>query len=144
MRKPDAYPEIVDAPDQRSSTFKAPGPDRSLRRRSLPPRRQALALRVDEWAALASERSGQPLRRKCRRRRYGDNYVGLKPHQLCRYSIERPGNFPELIGNFAAGAVWPLACMVGVLGGPVKKAEGGDGRAKAVDCVNFDGAGAWN
>src|ERR1035438_2403653 len=29
MRKPDAYPEIVDAPDQRSSTFEAPGPDRA-------------------------------------------------------------------------------------------------------------------
>jgi hypothetical protein len=29
MRKPDAYPEIVDAPDQRSFTFKAPGPDRA-------------------------------------------------------------------------------------------------------------------
>src|SRR5271165_4978851 len=32
MRKPDAYPEIVDAPDQRSSTFKAPGPDRARHR----------------------------------------------------------------------------------------------------------------
>ena len=30
------------------------------------------------------------------------------------------------------------------LGWPGQKAEGGDGRAKAVDCVNFDGAGAWN
>src|SRR5947207_157978 len=29
MRKPDAYPEIVDAPDQRSSTFEAAGPDRA-------------------------------------------------------------------------------------------------------------------
>lgn len=29
MRKPDAYPEIVDVPDQRSSTFEAPGPDRA-------------------------------------------------------------------------------------------------------------------
>jgi hypothetical protein len=26
MRKPDAYPEIVDGPDKRSSTFEAPGP----------------------------------------------------------------------------------------------------------------------
>ncbi|HTQ83613.1 MAG TPA: hypothetical protein VMI47_10135, partial [Pseudolabrys sp.] len=26
MRKPDAHPEIVDAPDQRSSALKAPGP----------------------------------------------------------------------------------------------------------------------
>ena len=32
MRKPDAYPEIVDAPDQRSSTFEAPGPDRARHR----------------------------------------------------------------------------------------------------------------
>src|SRR5437879_12251216 len=32
MRKPDAYREIVDAPDQRSSTFKAPGPDRARHR----------------------------------------------------------------------------------------------------------------
>lgn len=30
------------------------------------------------------------------------------------------------------------------LGWPGQEAEGGDGRAKAVDCVNFDGAGAWN
>src|ERR1700692_4637789 len=29
MRKPDAYREIVDAPDLRSSTFEAPGPDRA-------------------------------------------------------------------------------------------------------------------
>src|SRR4029077_5345919 len=28
----DAHPEIVDAPDQRSSTFKAPGPDRARHR----------------------------------------------------------------------------------------------------------------
>ncbi len=27
----DAYPEIVDAPDQRSSTFEAPGPEDALR-----------------------------------------------------------------------------------------------------------------
>src|SRR5450631_1915619 len=32
MRKPDAYPEIVDAPDQRSFTLKAPGPDRARHR----------------------------------------------------------------------------------------------------------------
>lgn len=32
MRKPDACREIVDAPDQRSSTFEAPGPDRARRR----------------------------------------------------------------------------------------------------------------
>src|SRR5258708_18234999 len=32
MRKPDAHPEIVDAPDQRSSTFKASGPDRARHR----------------------------------------------------------------------------------------------------------------
>src|SRR5260370_23367878 len=32
MRKPDAHPEIVDAPDQRSSTFKASGPDRARQR----------------------------------------------------------------------------------------------------------------
>src|ERR1700681_492808 len=32
MRKPDAYPEIVDAPDPRSSTFEAPGPDRARHR----------------------------------------------------------------------------------------------------------------
>lgn len=32
MRKPDAYREIVDAPDQRSSTFEAPGPDRARHR----------------------------------------------------------------------------------------------------------------
>jgi hypothetical protein len=32
MRKPDAYPEIVDAPDQRSSTFETPGPDRARHR----------------------------------------------------------------------------------------------------------------
>ncbi len=32
MRKPDAYPEIVDAPDQRSSTFEASGPDRTRHR----------------------------------------------------------------------------------------------------------------
>ena len=29
MRRPDAHPEIVDAPDQRSSTIKAPRPDRA-------------------------------------------------------------------------------------------------------------------
>src|SRR6202167_2844892 len=32
MRKPDAYREIVDAPDPRSSTFEAPGPDRARHR----------------------------------------------------------------------------------------------------------------
>src|ERR1700681_3383695 len=32
MRKPDAYPEIVDAPDPRSSTFEAPRPDRARHR----------------------------------------------------------------------------------------------------------------
>src|ERR1700722_14802909 len=32
MRKPDAYPEIVDAPNTRSSTFEAPGPDRARHR----------------------------------------------------------------------------------------------------------------
>jgi hypothetical protein len=26
----------------------------------------------------------------------------------------------------------------------IKGGDGGDGRATAVDCVNFDGAGAWN
>lgn len=32
MRKPDAYPEIVDAPDQRGFTFEAAGPDRARHR----------------------------------------------------------------------------------------------------------------
>src|SRR5271155_694141 len=32
MRKPDAYREIVDAPDPRSSTFEAAGPDRARHR----------------------------------------------------------------------------------------------------------------
>ncbi len=32
MRKPNARREIVDAPDQRSSTFKASGPDRARHR----------------------------------------------------------------------------------------------------------------
>src|ERR1700757_651799 len=32
IRKPDAHPEIVNAPDQRSSTFKAPGSDRARHR----------------------------------------------------------------------------------------------------------------
>lgn len=32
MRKPDAYPEIVDAPDQRSSTFEASWPNRARHR----------------------------------------------------------------------------------------------------------------
>jgi len=35
MRKPDAYPEIVDAPDQRSSTFEAAGPDERVIARML-------------------------------------------------------------------------------------------------------------
>ena len=32
MRKPDAYPEIVDAPDQRNFTFKVPVRDRARHR----------------------------------------------------------------------------------------------------------------
>jgi len=35
MRKPDVYLEIVDAPDQRSLTLNAPGPDRARHRAEL-------------------------------------------------------------------------------------------------------------